>query len=75
MADGVGELGLERGVDDRRCGALDDGGEGDVGEGDALGDEVGAGGEVGLNGVESTNGALGECCVRLESHQWAAPDR
>ena len=60
--------------DEEEESTMPDGGEGDVGEGDALGDEVGAGGEVGLNGVESADGALGECCVGLESHQWAALD-
>ena len=63
VADDVGELWTELSIEDDPGSVPDDSGKGDVGEGNTLGNEVGASRQVLLDGLEATNGALGEVLV------------
>lgn len=65
MADDVGVLGAQGRVDEVGELTLDDGGKGDVGEGDALGDEEGMVLEVLLERAESALYTVSECGVKL----------
>lgn len=65
MAEEVGKGGAEGGVNGDGRSALDLRGDEDVGEGDALADEEGAGGEVGLEGLQGADLALGDGIVDL----------
>jgi hypothetical protein len=70
VADEMGELGTERGIDGGGDSALDDGGDEDIGKGDALADEEGAGREVGVKGIQCASLALDEASVELR--QWVS---
>jgi hypothetical protein len=66
MTDEVGEFGAKGGVDGYPDCFLDDGGNEDVCEGNALADEEGARREVGLEGVEGTGLALNKPSMYLD---------
>lgn len=66
MADEVGVVGAQGGIKGDRERALGARGDGDVGEGDALGDEESAGCEVLFECVEGTDLAFQDRGVQLE---------
>lgn len=57
-ADGVGDGGAFRGTDEPKEARFQDGGDADIGECDAFGDEEGAGREVGFQEFEGTGVAF-----------------
>lgn len=65
MADDVGELRTQLGIDGDGDGALDDGGERDIGERNSLGDKESACRKVLLNGLERADLAVDKCLVEL----------
>ena len=63
----VGDLGADGGIGVETDGSLDDAGDDDISEGDALADEVGAGLEVLVKGVQDTEGTVGVEGVDLDT--------
>jgi hypothetical protein len=63
VSDDIGKLGAQGRVVGVVDGALDAGGEGEIGKSDALGDEEGTGGEVRVKGGEGTKYTFRKHCV------------
>lgn len=60
MTNEVGDLGADGSVDGESDTAIDDAGDVDIGEGDALANEEGACGDVGFQGLQGAQLAVGE---------------
>jgi hypothetical protein len=65
VADEVGDLGADGGVESDHGSTLDRRGDGKISEGDALSDEESAGGEMGIEGFQRAELALCEGCMDL----------